>query len=107
MRRLYPGPLNPPSATAPQDIDDLLARLARVRREGYAESNDEANRGVGAIAVAVGDPETGEEVSLCIAFPAATITDAERATIADALKDGARGIATITGDPLFHPLLAE
>lgn len=107
IRRLYPGPLDPPSATAPQTMEDLLQRIARVRREGYAESHDESNRGVGAIAVAVGDPETGEEVSLCIAFPAATITVPERETIIAGLKDGARDIAALVGDPLFYPPAAD
>jgi DNA-binding IclR family transcriptional regulator len=106
VRRLYPKPLVPPSATAPQTIDDLLARLAQVRRDGYAESNDEANRGVGGLAVAVGDPETGEEVSLCITFPVATITKAEREVIIDGLMQGAREIAMLVGDPLFASLKA-
>jgi DNA-binding IclR family transcriptional regulator len=101
VRALYAKPLVPPSATAPQSIDELLARLAQVRRTGYAESNDEASRGVGGIAVAVGDPTTGEEVSLCITFPSATITSSERELILSGLMQGAREIAAVVGDPLF------
>lgn len=89
---LYPAPLDPPSPNAPQTFEDLMARIGEVRRDGYAESNDEANRGVGALAVAVSDPATGEAVSLCIAYPASAITPEERARILQALLDGARAI---------------
>jgi hypothetical protein len=72
-----------------------------VRRQGFAESNDESNRGVGAIAVAVGDPERGEAVSLCIVYPASMIAPPERQSIIDALRAGAAEIAVITRDPVF------
>lgn len=103
VRALYPMPLDPPSPRSPHDMGDLLARLAEIRREGFAMSNDEATRGVDAVAVAVGDPETGEEVSLCVVFPAATVDAAERLAIARALCDGAAEIAAITSDPHFRP----
>jgi DNA-binding IclR family transcriptional regulator len=101
VRKLYSDPLTPPSPTAPQSIDELLARLAIVRRQGFAESHDESNRGVGAIAVAVGDPERGEVVSLCIVYPASMIAPPERQSIIDALRAGAAEIAVITRDPMF------
>jgi DNA-binding IclR family transcriptional regulator len=101
VHRLYPSPLAPPSPTAPQSMDELMARLATVRRLGYAESHDESNRGVGAVAVAVGDPERGETVSLCIVYPASMIAPSERQSIIDALRGGAAEIAALTRDPLF------
>lgn len=101
VRKLYPHSLTPPSPTAPQDIDELLTLLATVRRRGFAESHDESNRGVGAIAVAVGDLERGEAVSLCIAYPASMIAPAERQSIIDTLRAGAAEIAAITRDPMF------
>lgn len=104
VRALYPKGLVPPSATAPQDIDDLLARLALTRREGYAESDDEAVRGVRAISVGVGDPATGDEVALCIAFPAATVEPGERLSIIRSLAEGAAEIAALTQDKRFFPL---
>ncbi|MFC7397428.1 IclR family transcriptional regulator [Chelatococcus sp. GCM10030263] len=103
VRALYPTPLDPPSKNAPQTLDDLLVRLNGVRRDGYAEADDEANRGVGGIAVAVGDPETSEEVSLCVTFPVATIETSERTAMRERLQQGAREIAAILGDPLFYP----
>ena len=98
VRRLHEAGIAAPSPHAPQDIEELLARLAEVRRRGYATSHDEANRGVGAIAVAIADPETQETVSLCISFPAATTGAAERRAIARALLEGAAEIGAITGD---------
>lgn len=95
---LYTAPLKPPSPNAPQNFEELMERIARVRRDGYAESNDEANRGVGALAVAVGDPATQETVSLCIAFPASAISKAERDRILHALLKGAESIAIDFGD---------
>ena len=98
LRAMFPGPLPQPSPKAPRDLDELIARIDVVRRTGFAESDGEANPGVGAIAAAVGDPGTGEVVSLCITYPQSTITDAERRQIVDGLLHGVRGIATILGD---------
>ncbi|MBF9235238.1 IclR family transcriptional regulator [Microvirga alba] len=102
VRRLYPTLPTPPSPNAPQTVEELLVRLSQVRREGFAESNDEANRGVAAIAVAVGDPETREAVSLCVTFPAATITPGERNAILQGLLAGAKRISAILGDGRNH-----
>jgi DNA-binding IclR family transcriptional regulator len=102
VQRLYPTLPPPPSPNAPQTVEELLARLAQVRREGFAESNDEANRGVAAIAVAVGDPDTREAVSLCMTFPSAIITAGERDAIIQGLLIGAKHIAAILGDGSNH-----
>lgn len=104
VRALYQDGIVPPTTTAPQSLDELLARLAAVRACGYAESDDEAVRGVGAISVAVGDPATGDAAALCIAFPAAMASPDERATIIRLLGEGAAEIAALTKDPLFIPI---
>jgi DNA-binding IclR family transcriptional regulator len=98
VRAMFPGALPQPSPRAPRDLDELLARLEAVRQRGYAESDGEANPGVGALASAVGDPGTGEVVSLCITYPQSTVTDAERQQIVEGLLQGVRSIATIMGD---------
>lgn len=103
VRRLYSGGLAPPSPQSPQTLDELVERLAQIRRDGYATSFDEANRGVAALAVAVADGRTGEAVSLCIACPAATTDENQRRAIALELRAGAADIATVTGDPAFQP----
>ncbi|WP_052121449.1 IclR family transcriptional regulator [Inquilinus limosus] len=99
VRELFREPWQPVSPTAPQTIDELLQRLERVRRLGFAESHDEANRGVGALAVAVGSPQTGEAVSLCIAYPVSTVTAEEREDIIARLLAGAGEVAALAGDP--------
>lgn len=104
IRRLYPKGFVPPSVTAPQTLDELLARIASVRAQGYAESQDEAVRGVGAISVAVGDPANGDAVALCISFPAAMATAQERALIIQSLGKGAAEIAALTRDTRFIPV---
>jgi DNA-binding IclR family transcriptional regulator len=98
VRRLHATGLEQPSPNAPRTIDELLQRLASVRREGVAFSNDEATRGVIGIAVAVCDPRSGEEASLCIVCPAATTDETERRGIAQALLEGAADIAAFRGD---------
>ncbi len=104
VRALYRAGFKPPSQTAPQDMDELLSRLAIVRRAGFAESHDEAVHGVRAISVAVGDPATGDEVALCISFPAATVEPAERLAIIRSLGQGAAEIAALIQDKRFIPL---
>lgn len=101
VRALHTAPLQPPSPNAPQNLDDLLSRLATVRIRGYAESSDEGNPGVGGIAVAVGDPHSSEEVSIGIAYPISTVTENEKRLVISILYEGAREIADLLGDPLF------
>lgn len=111
IRALFTPFPTPPSANAPANADDLLRRVDLVRRNGFACAIDEANRGVGAVAVAVGDPQTQSEVALCIAFPAALMSQSERIALARELHEGAAAIAAITQDArfaaVFQPEAAE
>lgn len=103
IRALFTPFPAPPSANAPGDVEALLLRIGQARREGYACAVDEANRGVGAVAVAVGDPQTRGEVALCITFPAALMNSDERVALAGELHEGAAQIARMSGDPGFRP----
>jgi DNA-binding IclR family transcriptional regulator len=107
VRALHADGLAPPSPTAPQSLDELLARLAEVRRRGYAQSHDEAVRGVGAIAVAAADAATGEAVSLCITYPASTVTEAERRAIIAGLTEGAAAIEAMPGERRAAAIAAQ
>lgn len=104
VRALYPKGLPPPPPNAPKTIPALLDRLEQVRQLGYAEARDEAVQGVEAFSVAVGDPETGDAVALCVACPVAILSDRERVEIIHLLSAGAAEIAALTRDPHFIPL---
>lgn len=100
VRALLQEPLDMPTANAPRTLAELMDLLHQVRRDGYALSREETTRGVDAIAVAVSDPLTGEEASLCIVFPGATTGPGERQAIRDALLAGARAIEPMSGPAL-------
>lgn len=82
---LIGGAVSRPNPQAPASLPELLARVARVRECGFAESHNEAGKGVGAIAVAVHEARTGEVLSFCVTFPEATVDQAERQQLTDAL----------------------
>lgn len=78
VRTLLGGQVSRAAPQSPATIEELLDRLASIRQCGYAESHDEAGKGVGAIAVSIGDPKTHEILSMCITFPEATVDQVER-----------------------------
>lgn len=80
---------------------DLPAQLAKVRRQGYAYSSQEATPGVDAIAIAVADVLTDEAVSLCIVYPHALVDAKGRDEMIAALATGAARIAEDLGDRAF------
>jgi DNA-binding IclR family transcriptional regulator len=79
VRALLGGLVSRATPQSPATFDELLQRLALVRRQGWAESQDEAGKGVGALAVAVRDARTGERLSLCMTYPMAVLDPQERA----------------------------
>lgn len=93
VRALFPNEIVPPSNQAPQSVNDLLERLAEVRRRGISFSGQESTRGVNALSTAVRDAETGEAVALCIVYPAALVSDEERTRIETMILEGAAEIA--------------
>ncbi|MBX3453634.1 IclR family transcriptional regulator [Ferrovibrio sp.] len=105
VRELYPEGITPPSANAPQTMDELLSALADVRRNGWAQAVDEAIVGVGTIAVSVSDSEAGETIGFCLSFPASTISEAEKQRITSLLVSSARRIASGFNDKFFAHLI--
>lgn len=92
VRKLYAGR---------EGIDELLARLAVIRAQGFAYSSQEATPGVDAIAIAVTDPQTDEAVSLCIVYPHAVVDHDDCNKMLAALASGATRIAHELGDTAF------
>jgi DNA-binding IclR family transcriptional regulator len=83
------------------DLDRLMARLERVRRQGFAVSTEETTPGVEAVALAVTDPATDESVSLCIVYPHRLVSREECAAMIAALGHGAGRIAEAVQDARF------
>lgn len=79
VRSLLGGEVSRATPQSPASFDELLERLALVRQQGWAESRDEAGKGVGALAVAVRDARSAERLSLCMTYPLAVLERAERA----------------------------
>jgi DNA-binding IclR family transcriptional regulator len=92
VRALHPNALVPPSPSAPQTLEELLARLERIRRTGWCEAIDEAVPGVGSVAVSVADPASAEALAFCVSFPAHVVPELERRRFAALLVEQAKRI---------------
>ncbi len=78
--------IDQPTPAAPAHVHEVLARVQEVRRLGYAQADGETTHGVGAIATVVRDPFKDVTLSLCIAFPVATISSSERMALIERLQ---------------------
>jgi IclR family acetate operon transcriptional repressor len=89
----------PPVEVGPNALRSLAALkrdLALVRTRGYAISDEEGERGVAAIAVAILDPESGQTLgTTSVAGPVARLTKDHHARIADELAAAAQQLAKI------------
>ncbi|MCW5745534.1 MAG: IclR family transcriptional regulator [Alphaproteobacteria bacterium] len=96
-RRFTPFPrLERPNA--PQSLADLMQRVARARARGYDESDDESLEGVAAVSVAVADPQTGDAVSLYVAFSGLHVDRQRRRALAGMLLEIKASLAARFGD---------
>jgi len=87
IQLLYAKGMDVPTERAPPTLEELMKRINQVRQSGYSEAYDETNHGVGALATVVVDPAKNLALSLCIAFPAATISQIERDHIITRMKE--------------------
>jgi DNA-binding IclR family transcriptional regulator len=74
-------------ANAPSSLALLMERIGRARARGYDESDDEALPGVAAVSVAVADPQSGDALSLYIAFSGLHVNRQRRRELAALLLD--------------------
>lgn len=102
IRARHPDGLTPPSPTAPRGLDELMRRVAEVRRVGWATSHDEGLRGVGSVAVAVPGAQSEPPVGLCLAFAAAEVDEAEREAMGRRLLEAARRLGPRAGNGATH-----
>lgn len=85
-------------ANAPQTLASLMQRVARARARGFDESDDESLEGVAAVSVAVADPQSGDAVSLYIAFSSLHVERARRRELVAMLLETKASLVTRFGD---------
>jgi DNA-binding IclR family transcriptional regulator len=89
----------PPIDVGPKAMRSLAALkrdLAQVRARGYAVADEEGERGVAAIAVAILDPDSGKALgTTSIAGPVSRLSKEHHARIADELREAAQQLAKI------------
>ncbi len=107
VRALHPKRLRAASPNAPRTMNDLLARLAQLRRVGWCEAIDEAIPGVHSIAVAVEHAASEETLAFCLSFPASQISEIESRRLVRLVTGAARRIAEKVGDGFWMSLPRE
>lgn len=85
---------------------DLLAELARIRRNGYAELHDSGYRNAGAVGIAL-VPQGGSAVSFAVNYPMGLTDDAAVRTLTERLLEHAQAIASQVGDREWFDMLAD
>lgn len=103
VRALLDNAVSHASPQSPQTMDELLRRLAQVRKRGYAESTNEVGNGVGALAVAVRDPANGRSLALCVTYASAVITSAERTRALELLAQARQRLQSFPSQPSPGP----
>jgi IclR family KDG regulon transcriptional repressor len=107
IKALHHAPLAPPSANAPQTLDDLLRSVEQIRRIGWCEAIDESVPGVASVAVTVADAQGGDTLAFCLSFPAHLIGELERRRLAAVLTDAARQIAVQVDDGFWSRMKVQ
>jgi DNA-binding IclR family transcriptional regulator len=101
IQRLHPRGIRTALPNSPKTVSELLQRVEAARRMGYAQADNEANLGVGTVAIAIRDPNADRMASACISFPLAACTASQRSKIIAGLCTEARRIGLAVGDPYW------
>jgi DNA-binding IclR family transcriptional regulator len=94
IRALYSEPLSLPHSRDAYTLDDLVADLSVVRRQGYAINNGDLDRDVAAVAVPVIDPDGRAVAAISIAAPATRMPRSRAAEYLPLLRAAASAAAT-------------
>lgn len=106
-RRFTPYPkLDRPNA--PGSVAELMERITRARARGFDESDDESLPGVAAVSAAVADPQSGDAMSLYIAFSGLHVDRQRRRELAATILDVKASLAARFGEePESPPMRAH
>ena len=106
-RRFSPYPtLDRPNA--PANLGQLMERIGRARARGFDESDGEALPGVAAVSVAIADPQSGDAMSLYIAFSGLHVNRQRRRELATMLLNVKMKLIDRFGEePLTEPRRAH
>lgn len=95
------APLPPEGKDCPTTVGALAARVAEVRAERCGVAIDEAMPGIGAVAAAVRDPETGDLRGLCVSFVAFQVDAVRVATLRALVLEQVGALGRDLGDPFW------
>jgi DNA-binding IclR family transcriptional regulator len=103
-QRFATTPMAGLSKRSPQNVTELIERVAQVRQYGWALAQDEALPGVGSISCSVADPDSRETLAFCLSFPASTGVPDALKKLQQSLLGHARSIGRAAGDPFWTAL---
>jgi DNA-binding IclR family transcriptional regulator len=104
IRGRLPKPLPVISPSAPQDLAELMARVAEIRRTGYSESSNESLPGVGSLGFALTRRDTHETLGVAVSYPSHLTTAEERARLWQALRAMAVELGRLFEDQIWLAL---
>lgn len=97
LARLGDGPLTRYTHHTITSVDALLEELEQVRRQGFAEDNEEYTVGVRCVAVPVYGPGGQVVAGMSVSMPTVRLTRERRDQALALLRDGARDLSHALG----------
>jgi len=101
IRRRHPGKLSPSSAHSPQSLSAALRLVAQARKNGFAESCNEALPGIGSLAISIHSPDINELVGICLSYPSSITSQKEKKQMAEQLLAAGLKIGADVGDDFW------
>ncbi|GGG50234.1 IclR family transcriptional regulator [Chelatococcus composti] len=82
---------------------DVLAEMARIRKEKIAYSSSLVTPGISSVGGAVADPGRNETIALCLSYPTAAADEALSLRMRDAIRHKLMEIGRRVRDPFWLP----
>lgn len=94
-------PLPVEGKDCPATVGELAQRVAQTRADHYGVAIDQAMPGIGAVAAAVRDPDSGELRGLCLSFVSFQVDAARVAALRDSLMRQVAALGRELNDPYW------